>query len=120
MNRAQYLLGKVAEEASEVAQIALKTQQFGFYEIYKDESNVQRLKGELTDLLAVCEMVEAELNTPKWLTEPNREDIIAKKRKVEHYLRYSQVHGMTEEPEPIVHSEQIGRYENGELVLVDK
>lgn len=29
MDRIQYLLSKIAEEASEIAQIALKTQQFG-------------------------------------------------------------------------------------------
>ena len=56
MNREQYLLGKLAEEGSEVAQMALKTQQFGLDEVYVDESNRQRLHGELNDLLTIVHL----------------------------------------------------------------
>ena len=62
MNRRQYLLCKLAEEASEIAQIALKTQQFGLDEVYEKESNRVRCHGELNDLLAVVDMLNEEVD----------------------------------------------------------
>lgn len=43
MNREQYLLGKLAEEGSEVAQMALKTQQFGLDDVYIDEKQSSKI-----------------------------------------------------------------------------
>lgn len=63
MNRIQYLLTKLAEEASEIAQIALKSQQFGVHEICPDlpESNIERVNKEFNDLLGVVAMLNIEL-----------------------------------------------------------
>jgi NTP pyrophosphatase (non-canonical NTP hydrolase) len=53
MTRAQYLLCKLAEECSEVAQRALKQQQFGPKQRQKGyNKNRDRLRGEVLDMLA--------------------------------------------------------------------
>lgn len=96
MTRLQLLLGKIAEEAAEVAQRALKAQQFGLDEIQdgQDCTNAQRLRGELIDLRAVVEMVEEEaevrllaVGIESLGTEPFA--ITEKKKKVERYIELS-------------------------------
>lgn len=51
MDKLQYLLTKLAEEGSEVAQIALKTQQFGPHEVMPGQplSNFQRCHHEIDE-----------------------------------------------------------------------
>lgn len=88
MNRQQYLLTKLAEEASEVAQIALKAQQFGLDYLHPKllESNAARIRAELTDLLAIVDM----LNEECLLSFLVHNDAIAtKKEKVNKYYQYS-------------------------------
>ncbi len=61
MNRLQYLLTKLAEEAAEIAQISLKTQQFGLDERYNDGlSNKERCHQELDDLNGVIQLLNDE------------------------------------------------------------
>jgi len=62
MDRLQYLLSKLAEEASEVSQIALKSQQFGLDEVYPKVgiSNKERIHEELNDLMAIVGMLNDE------------------------------------------------------------
>lgn len=88
MNRQQYLLCKLAEEASEVAQIALKTQQFGFNERHPQlrEDNAARIRAELTDLLAIVDMLNTEFD---FSFEPYQEAILEKIYKVNKYYQYS-------------------------------
>jgi len=64
MNREQFLLTKLAEEASEVAQMALKTQQFGLDEKKDDEgpTNRERLNGEISDFQSIVAMLNTECN----------------------------------------------------------
>lgn len=62
MYNEQYLLNKLAKEASEVAQVALKASNFGLGEVYCYESNRQRIFNELNDLLGVVELMNHELN----------------------------------------------------------
>lgn len=87
MNLQQHLLGKLAEEGAEVGQIALKTQQFGFFERCPDQiyTNAERTHQEIDDLMAIVEM----LNDLGFGYEPSRNRIEAKKEKVIKYLRYS-------------------------------
>lgn len=103
MTRLQLLLGKVAEEAAEVAQRALKAQQFGLEEVQdgQDQDNADRLHNELIDLRAVVEMVEEEADVSLFAvgiesmgTEPFA--ITLKKQKVERYLQLSQSLGLVE------------------------
>jgi NTP pyrophosphatase (non-canonical NTP hydrolase) len=89
MNKLQYLLTKFAEEASEVAQIALKTQQFGPYEIVPggDKTNIERVNFELNDLLAVAQMINEELGSLELFDSDKF--MAAKKAKVQKFLQYS-------------------------------
>lgn len=106
MTRLQLLLGKIAEEAAEVAQRALKAQQFGLDEIQsgQDQTNTQRLKGELMDLRAVIEMVEDEakvrLLSVGIESRPEVEPyaITEKKQKVEKYINLARDLNQVEEP----------------------
>lgn len=52
MNIQQYILTKIAEEASEIAQRALKASQFGINQVEpgQTESNAERLRAEVFDL----------------------------------------------------------------------
>lgn len=88
MTRAQLLLGKLAEESVEVAQIALKTQQFGMNEIRAGQSltNAQRIHLELDDMMAQIEMLNDECALGYF---PNRERIEAKKNKVNQFADLS-------------------------------
>ena len=56
MTEIQYLLGKIAEEASEVAQMAIKCSNFGLYgtRTADDPTNFSLLSEELVDLEFMC------------------------------------------------------------------
>lgn len=90
MTRNQYLLLKLSEECSEVAQRCSKQIQFGKDEIQKGQelTNQKRLHSELVDLTAIIQLLnEAGEITPI----PNLEELIEqKKEKIKKYLRYSQ------------------------------
>ena len=95
MNHLQHYLGKLAEEGSEVSQIALKTQQFGPGEVMPGQplNNFERCHLELDDLNAMVE----ELNEKFGFSyTPNRERMEAKKAKVRKYLEFSMHLGMVE------------------------
>lgn len=88
MNRCQLLLAKLAEEGSEISQIALKTQQFGMDEICPGQplTNAQRIHLELDDLMAAIQMLNDEYGL---MYLPNKERISAKIDKVNRYAQYS-------------------------------
>lgn len=96
MNRLQFLLGKLAEEASEVAQIALKTQQFGLEECYVKTTlhNKGRTHAELNDLLGIVKMLNEEFDFD---FKPSEEAMEAKRVKVNKYYIYSVNLGMIKE-----------------------
>jgi len=97
MNRQQYLLTKLAEEAAEVSQIALKSQVFGLSEVQPntDVSNASRIYGELNDLLSIVKMLNDEF-TDEFYFEPSEEAYNRKKEKVKYYYEYSKSLGLTE------------------------
>ena len=95
MKLLQYYLAKLAEEGSEVAQIALKTVQFGPDEVMPGQplNNFERCHLELDDLNAMVE----ELNEKFGFNyTPSRERMEAKKAKVRKYLEFSMHLGMIE------------------------
>lgn len=102
LTRYQYLLTKLAEEASEVAQIALKTQQFGADEVCSNRpgTNTERVHKELIDLLAIVGMLNVEYDFGFNLKVDSRlaSKIEEKQNKVDRYYRYSQDCGMVEDP----------------------
>jgi hypothetical protein len=87
MNKTQYLLTKLAEEASEISQAALKAQQFGFDSInpYNQYTNLESLHGELNDLWAIIEMLNENHN---FMYAPSSDAIKLKKEKVEKFYHY--------------------------------
>lgn len=88
MDRLQLLLCKLAEEASEVAQIALKTQQFGLNAKYPGQpfTNAEMIYKELDDLMAILSM----LNQRRLFNyKQNAENIAEKIIRVEKYAEYS-------------------------------
>lgn len=95
MNVEQYLLMKLAEEATEIAHIAMKAMQFGLQEIYPEigTTNGDRLNGELVDLHGVLEMLQEGAFI---VYDPCPHAIEDKKRKVRKYLKYSRELGMVE------------------------
>ena len=88
MNRQQYLLTKLAEEASEIAQIALKTQQFGIDEKLpgQDLTNRDRIEMEFNDLLGVIKLLNQEFGCKIRIDE---DMIAAKAAKINKYFQYS-------------------------------
>ena len=92
MNYQQYLLIKLAEEASELAQIALKTAQFGLYSTCQttNETNIQRVTAEYNDVIAIAEMINTEIYDN---LERDTYLVDAKRQKVMKYLEYSKEAG---------------------------
>ena len=96
MNREQHLLSKVAEECSEIAQIAIKAQLFCFYSHYPDQpeiTNLDHLIVEINDLLAVISMIDKDIVDKIQFGNDKQK---AKMLKVEKYLELSQERGRTE------------------------
>lgn len=98
MTLTQYLLVKIAEEAAEVSQIALKTAHFGLSEMQpgRMETNAQRIYAELNDLLAMVHRLGEVSNGEFWfdIGAPDPVAIAKKLGKVEHYLAYSRSLGL--------------------------
>jgi hypothetical protein len=88
MNRQQYLLMKLAEEAAEVAQIALKTMAFGMHETspWHPDNNAKRCHAELNDVMGIISMLNEEFG---FGYEVDEAAVQAKKDKVNHYYAYS-------------------------------
>ena len=95
MTPLQYYLTKLAEECAEIAQIALKTQQFGPDEVMPGQplTNFERVHLEIDDLMAMIEVLNEKFG---FNYAPDRERIEAKKAKVESYLGFSILRGMVE------------------------
>lgn len=101
MNLNQYYLIKLAEEAAEVAQIALKAAHFGLSEVQpgRAETNAERVYAELNDMLAMVHRLGEVSNGEFWfdIGSPDHVAIATKLSKVEHFLAYSQSLGLVEE-----------------------
>lgn len=94
MNRKQFLLVKVAEEAIETAQRAMKASYFGLEQTQVGQplDNRQRLVYEFNDLLAVMRMAGID-------TRPDEIQIAAKIEKLNGYMALSVALGEVE-PQP--------------------
>lgn len=97
MTLTQYHLIKIAEEASEVAQIALKCAHFGLSEIQpgQDLTNAERCYGELNDLFAMVHQL-GSVSDGEFYFNQDGFAMAAKLNKVAHYLAYSQSLGLVE------------------------
>lgn len=88
MTRTEHLLACLAEECDEVGQRVMKALRFGLTEVQpgQDKTNAERIAEELTDLVAVLEMLHDAKALPPLGMMPER---WRKHEKVEKYLRYS-------------------------------
>lgn len=95
MNATQYLLTKLAEEAVEVAQRALKAAQFGLDEVQpgQDQTNSDRLAGELNDMAAIRLMLDEECGV---LFPYCMSAVMQKVEKVRKFRAYSESLGMVQ------------------------
>lgn len=93
MYKIEYLLACIAEEGSEVSQIACKALRFGLndHAPNSDMSNGELIVKELNDLLAVVEMLKDEGYPLPMVGD--RDDIQQKKDKVERFMEYSKRSG---------------------------
>lgn len=90
MTNQQYLLIKLAEEANEIAQRALKCAQFGMNSEYQGKTNAEILSGELNDLHGVLDLLRKE-GGYDYQVDP---DALARKiNKVNHYRECSRIEG---------------------------
>lgn len=100
MNRAEYLLAKLMEEAGEVTVAAAKCAVFGFDDVNilkRDDpnhpNNAEILAREIDDLIGVREMLERE----GLIRSFNAERVAAKIEKVEKWMEYSREKGTLNE-----------------------
>lgn len=99
MNKVQYLLIKIAEEASEISKEALKCARFGMDDRYPDGSamtTAERMHAEVNDLMAALTMLALEIgHKPPSTVELIEEskDISERMKKIEKYMEYSRQRG---------------------------
>lgn len=90
MNRQEYLLVCLNEECLEVAKEADKALRFGLDDWspsgLPSETNRKKITQELTDLIAVAQMLKDEYHIDEYMIEEN---ITKKKNKIEKYMLYS-------------------------------
>lgn len=91
MTNEQYLLGKLAEEASELAQIAIKAQHFGLGETQCGQgddfpTNAKRIEAEFNDVLGVIDLLNEECGAG---IDESDLRISAKKFKTAKWRRYA-------------------------------
>lgn len=90
MNVIQYFLGKIAEETAELAQRALKAQQFGLEEKQEGQelNNLQRMLDEYLDLIVTVEffVTHQDLGVS---TRPDNSKTLDRKSKMREYLALS-------------------------------
>lgn len=88
MTKGQFLLLKLSEECAEVAQRCSKQIQFGKEEKQHDQplTNAQRLKSELTDLLAVVNLLVAAGEVQGLTIDELDAATLMKKAKMQKYL----------------------------------
>lgn len=89
MNKQQYYLMKLAEEASELAQVALKCAAFGMDEVHPNtlEKNYEALVKEWNDVNACAILVETMDN--RFDSVPDPELLEMKFHKIEKYRKIS-------------------------------
>jgi hypothetical protein len=95
MNKNQYYLMKLAEEAAELAQVALKCAAFGMDEVHPNtlEKNYEALIKEWNDVNACAILVETMDNRFEW--DCNSDLLDMKFHKIEKYRKISVGNGMS-------------------------
>lgn len=112
MTNVQYLLGKLAEEASELAQIAIKAQQFGLDEVFGGQetplSNAERISGEFSDVVGVIAMLQLEENAD---IDSDDEAVAKKMVKVDKWRKYARELGLVEEKDTMDYATKLAEHQ---------
>lgn len=94
MTESEYLISKLGEECSEVAQMTSKINCFGLDDVYdnvdknpKSYNNRERLVGEINDLFAVIELLQDAGHLP--FTIRDSQQVRDKKVKLGRYMDQS-------------------------------
>ncbi len=97
MNIIEHLLVCITEECGEIIQAADKALRFGLddHAPGKNQTNLEDLVKEVNDLVAVIEVLDKSGVTFSGLF--SRDDIEAKKKKIQHFLEYAVSRGTTQE-----------------------
>ena len=95
MDKIEYLLIKLGEEACEISLATSKALTFGLDDNYTEVSPAVRIAQEFNDFIAVIEMLEEEGVDFRYLYSDKQ--ITAKKNKVKKFFRYSLKRGILEE-----------------------
>lgn len=92
MNRLQFLLSKLSEEASEVAQMCSKSSIYTLENSKpgEQETNKTRLIDEINDFLTIVYILEEEFFGTEGIKIGDREILITKCEKVEKYYKICQ------------------------------
>lgn len=98
MTRTEHLLIKLMEESAEVTQRCAKALRFGLAEVQPpkegqppNDTNSQRLVGELLDLFAAVQLLEdcGAIEPTDVLGDGNSEAMALRRDRIEKYLKYS-------------------------------
>jgi len=91
MDVTQWLLCKVAEEAAEVGQRAMKAQQFGIEEVQEGQGkdNLERLRLEVNDLILTYNILLNHLGHNIENFGPTKEEAITRYKKLHKFLQLS-------------------------------
>jgi hypothetical protein len=87
MTLQEYLLAQLAEEAAEVAQASSKACRFGLKDYYKGLTDLDRVVGELNDLMGMVDLLQTEGILPGDLFDLNK--IEAKKAKARKWMEHA-------------------------------
>ena len=96
MNKTEYLLTCLIEEAAEVQQAATKCLRFGMADQWPAENsplNKEKLIYELLDLITVIEMIDLKEDIYRPFSDISRQHIRIKKQKIITFMAYSQQRG---------------------------
>lgn len=103
MTRQQYLFGKLAEECAELAQEAIKCQQFGVLHVFGNAegvTNIERLNAEFNDVMGVVNMLNVDIATDFQTTPDSivvdHDKVSAKMTKVLKWYDVAKSMGMVE------------------------
>lgn len=98
MNRADYLLSHLVQEACEFSIRCTKAQMFGLDEVQPEQSlnNAQRIVEEFNDLIAMIEECQRADLLPIMGERDWQARLSAKQRKAKHFRRYSRELGRLE------------------------
>jgi hypothetical protein len=93
MNMLEYLLSNLAEEASEVAHAAAKTQRFGLEDRYEGSTNRERLLAELHDIRTVADILLEHIGESAEFGHDHCEADLRKRLKMSKWMEHAKRNG---------------------------